>query len=334
MDVSTTTWFVTMGVLLAVIVADLFVIGRRPHEPSMREATSWVLLYVSLAVVFGIGVGVAWGSRYAGEFFAGWLTEYSLSIDNLFVFVIIMSRFAVPRRYQQTVLLVGIVLALIFRGLFIAAGAAVISSFSWVFYLFGAFLVWTAIGLARHGEDDENDYQENVLIRTARRVLPTTREYHGVKLVVRVNGKRLVTPMLIVMIAIGSTDVLFALDSIPAIFGLTKEPYLVFTANAFALMGLRQLYFLIGGLLKRLIYLSYGLAFVLGFIGVKLIVEALHTNELPFVNGGEPVPWAPEVPIWFSLAVIFGALTITTVASILKTRRDVRRGNAVRPPSG
>jgi tellurite resistance protein TerC len=316
-----------MAVLLAVIAADLFVVGRRPREPSMREATGWVLLYVSLAVLFGIGVGVAWGTRYAGEFFAGWLTEYSLSIDNLFVFVIIMSRFAVPRRYQQTVLLVGIVLALVFRGLFIAAGAAAISRFSWIFYVFGAFLVWTAIGLARHGEDDESDYQENVIIRTVRRILPTTSEYHGLKLVIRDGGRLLVTPMLIVMVAIGTTDVLFALDSIPAIFGLTKEPYLVFTANAFALMGLRQLYFLIGGLLKRLVYLSFGLAVVLGFIGVKLILEALHTNELPFINGGEPVPWAPEIPIWFSLAFIFGTITVTAVVSLAKTRRDVRRAN-------
>jgi tellurite resistance protein TerC len=325
-NISTTTWLVTMAVLLAVIVADLFIVGRNPREPSMREATAWVLLYVSLAVVFGIGVGMVSGAQYAGEFFAGWLTEYSLSIDNLFVFVIIMSRFAVPRQYQQTVLLVGIILALVFRGLFIAAGAAAIARFSWVFYLFGAFLIWTAVGLARHGEDDEGDYKENVLIRAARRVLPTTREYHGVKLVVRVDGKRLVTPMLIVMIAIGTTDVLFALDSIPAIYGLTQEPYLVFTANAFALMGLRQLYFLIGGLLKRLVYLSYGLAFVLGFIGVKLILDALHTNELAFINGGEPVP-VPQVPIWLSLAVIFGAIVVTAVASLLKTRHDVRRAN-------
>jgi tellurite resistance protein TerC len=330
-DVSTTTWFVTIAVLLAVIVADLFVIGRRPHEPSMREATSWVLLYVGLAVIFGIGIGLTAGGQYAGEFFAGWLTEYSLSIDNLFVFVIIMSRFAVPRQYQQTVLLVGIVLALVFRGIFIALGAAAISSFSWVFYLFGAFLIWTAVGLARHGEDDESDYQENALIRAARRILPTTREYHGVKLVVRVDGKRLVTPMLIVMIAIGTTDVLFALDSIPAIYGLTKEPYLVFTANAFALMGLRQLYFLIGGLLKRLVYLSYGLAVVLGFIGIKLILEALHTNELPFINGGEPVSWAPEIPIWLSLTVIFGTILVTAIASLLKTRRDTRRAPAPEP---
>jgi tellurite resistance protein TerC len=334
-DISTTTWLVTMAVLLAVILADLFIVGRNPREPSMREATGWVVLYVSLAVLFGIAVGLTTTSQYAGEFFAGWLTEYSLSIDNLFVFVIIMSRFAVPRRYQQTVLLVGIVLALVFRGLFIAAGAAVISSFSWVFYLFGAFLVWTAIGLVRHGQDDQSDYEENVIIRTVRRLLPTTKKYYGLKLVVRRGGKRLVTPMLIVMVAIGTTDVLFALDSIPAIFGLTKEPYLVFTANAFALMGLRQLYFLIGGLLNRLVYLSYGLAVVLGFIGVKLILEALHTNEVPFINGGEPVPWAPEIPIWLSLVVIFGTIALTAVASLAKTRRDVRRANtAVRndPP--
>ncbi|MBD0292521.1 MAG: TerC family protein [Jiangellaceae bacterium] len=324
-QIHSTAWLLTIAVTLTVIAADLVIIGRRPHEPSMREASSWVLLYIALAVLFGSGVWVVSGAGYAGEFFAGWLTEYSLSVDNLFVFVVIMSRFAVPRQYQQTVLLIGIILALVLRGLFIALGAAAISAFSWVFYLFGAFLVWTAITLARHGEDDERDYQENVLVRRLRRVLPSTREYHGVRLWVRANGRRLVTPMLIVMVAIGTTDVLFALDSIPAIYGLTKEPYLVFTANAFALMGLRQLYFLIGGLLRRLVYLSYGLALVLGFIGVKLILEALHSNELPFINGGEPVPWAPEVPIWLSLTVIFGTVLLTAVISLLKTRRDVRR---------
>jgi tellurite resistance protein TerC len=260
------------------------------------------------------------GGQYGAEFFAGWITEYSLSIDNLFVFVIIMSRFAVPREYQQTVLLWGIVLALVMRGIFIALGAAVIAQFSWIFYVFGAFLIYTAIGLARH--DDSEEYSENIVQRWAARALPSTSEYHGAALFARVNGKRVVTPMLIVMIAIGTTDLLFALDSIPAIFGLTQEPYLVFTANVFALMGLRQLYFLIGGLLTRLVYLSYGLAFVLAFIGVKLILEALHTNSLPFLNGGEPFEWAPEVPIWLSLTVIVVALGVTTVLSLMKSRRD------------
>jgi tellurite resistance protein TerC len=313
-------WFVTVGVLLVVLTVDLFVIGRRPHEPSLREASLWVSFYVALAVLFGIGVLVVSGPQYGAEFFAGWITEYSLSIDNLFVFVIIMSRFAVPREYQQTVLLWGIVLALVMRGIFIALGAAVIAQFSWIFYVFGAFLIYTAIGLARH--DDSEEYSENIVQRWAARALPSTTEYHGAALFARVGGKLVVTPMLIVMIAIGTTDLLFALDSIPAIFGLTQEPYLVFTANVFALMGLRQLYFLIGGLLTRLVYLSYGLAFVLAFIGVKLILEALHTNSLPFINGGEPFEWAPEVPIWLSLAVIVVALGVTTVLSLMKSRRD------------
>ncbi|HEY9350381.1 MAG TPA: TerC family protein [Acidothermales bacterium] len=320
MNIHPWVWFATVGVLLVVLAVDLFVIGRRPHEPSLREASLWVSFYVALAVLFGIGVLVVSGPRYGAEFFAGWITEYSLSIDNLFVFVIIMSRFAVPREYQQTVLLWGIVLALVMRGIFIALGAAVIAQFSWIFYVFGAFLIYTAIGLARH--DDSEEYSENIVQRWAARALPSTTEYHGAALLAKVDGKRVVTPMLIVMIAIGTTDLLFALDSIPAIFGLTQEPYLVFTANVFALMGLRQLYFLIGGLLTRLVYLSYGLAFVLAFIGVKLILEALHTNSLPFLNGGEPYEWAPEVPIWLSLAVIVVSLGVTTILSLMKSGRD------------
>jgi tellurite resistance protein TerC len=235
-----------------------------------------------------------------------------------------MARFAVPREYQQKVLLIGIVIALIMRGAFIAAGAAVVSRFSWVFYIFGLFLVYTAFTLLRHGEDDESDYKENVMIRAARRILPMSKQNDGAKLTTHVNGKLLFTPMLIVMIAIGTTDLIFALDSIPAIFGLTKEPYLVFTANVFALMGLRQLYFLLGGLLNRLVYLSIGLAAVLAFIGVKLVLEALASNNIPFINGGEPVEWAPHIPIWLSLTVIVATLAIATVASLVKSSRDRR----------
>jgi tellurite resistance protein TerC len=231
-----------------------------------------------------------------------------------------MSAFAVPKENQHKVLLVGIVLALVLRGFFIAVGAAAISAFSWIFYFFGVFLLYTAWKLATH--DGAGEFEENVALRVAKRLLPTTSEYDGARIVTRVDGRRLFTPMLIVMVAIGTTDLLFALDSIPAIFGLTKEPYLVFTANAFALMGLRQLYFLLGGLLDRLVYLGYGLAFVLGFIGVKLILEALHSNELSFINGGEHIEWAPEVPIWLSLGVIIVTLAITTVASLVKVRRD------------
>jgi tellurite resistance protein TerC len=316
-----------------VLAVDLLIVGRKPHEPSMGESGAWVAFYVALALIFG---GVVWfwrGGAYAGEFYTGWLTEYSLSVDNLFVFVIIMGRFAVPRRFQQKVLLIGIGLALVMRGAFIAAGAALISQFSWVFYLFGAFLVYTAITLVRGG-DSEEEFTENVLIRWAKKALPVSSSFGDGKLTMPAGdgklgaaaevGKRLFTPMLIVMIAIGTTDLLFALDSIPAIFGITKEPYLVFTANVFALMGLRQLFFLLGGLLERLVYLNVGLAAVLAFIGVKLFFEALHTNTLPFLNGGHGVHRAPEIPIWLSLLVILGTLGVATAASLAKDARDRR----------
>ena len=320
MHVADYVWYITVGVLLALLAFDVFIIGRRPHEPSTRESATAIVFYVGLAVVFGLGVWAFSGGRYAGEFFAGWLTEYSLSVDNLFIFLIIMARFQVPRKYQQTALLVGIILALFFRGIFIALGAAAINQFSWVFYLFGAFLVYTAIHLARQGENDEEDYKENAVIRFARRRLKATDEYNGVKLTVLKNGKRLVTPMAIVIVALGTTDLLFALDSIPAIYGLTEEPFLVFTANVFALMGLRQLYFLLGDLLRRLVYLSLGLSVVLAFIGVKLVLHAMHENELPFINGGHHIDWAPEIPIWVSLAFIIVTLGITTILSLRKSR--------------
>jgi tellurite resistance protein TerC len=324
--VSAWVWIVTLVALVAVLAVDLLIVGRRPHEPSMREASAWVAFYVGLALAFGAGVWAAAGGRSAGEFYTGWLTEYSLSVDNLFVFVIIMARFAVPRRFQQKVLLIGIVLALVMRGAFIAAGAALIAQFSWVFYIFGAFLVYTAITLIKQGENDDEDFKENILIRWSKRALPVSSSFDdGRMTVVTSAGKRLFTPMLIVMIAIGTTDLIFALDSIPAIFGITKEPYLVFTANVFALMGLRQLYFLLGGLLERLVYLNFGLAAVLAFIGVKLVLEALHTNQLPFINGGHGVHWAPEIPIWLSLLVILGTLGLATAASLVKSSRDRRR---------
>ena len=324
MDVSPAIWGATLAGILAVIAVDLVAVSRRPHRPSMRESTAWVSFYVALALAFGLLVAVSFGSRYAGEFYAGWLTEYSLSIDNLFVFVIIMSRFRVPATAQQTVLIIGVILALVFRGIFIALGAAAIARFSWVFYLFGAFLLYTAYKLFTHDEDEEDEFKENALLRLVRRVVPTAPDYDGIKLRTSVAGRRLFTPMLVVMVAIGTTDVLFALDSIPAIFGLTKEPYLVFTANAFALMGLVQLYFLLGGLLDRLVFLGRGLALVLAFIGVKLVLEALHTNTLPFINGGEGVHWAPEIPITLSLAVIVLILGVTAVASLLHTRRTTQ----------
>jgi tellurite resistance protein TerC len=325
MNVAGSAWAITLIGLGALLLFDLAIVGRRPHEPSVRECVLWVVFYVGLAGAFGLGLWALEGPDYAGQLFAGWVTEYSLSVDNLLVFVIIMARFAVPRTAQQKVLLVGIVLALLMRGVFIAVGAAAISRFDWVFYLFGAFLVYTAVKLATTGESDGDEFKENVVIRWIRRVLPLADRYNNTHLTIRVNGRRLLTPIVVVMIAIGTTDLIFALDSIPAIFGLTQEPYLVFTANVFALMGLRQLYFLLGGLLYRLVYLSVGLSLVLGFIGVKLVLEALHNNNVPFINGGQPVTWAPEVSIELSLAVILGTLAATTVASLLKSRRVARR---------
>jgi tellurite resistance protein TerC len=317
-------WMITLALLALVFTFDFIVAARRPHAVSMKEAGIWTAVYVSMAIVFGLYIAATYGGDYGGQFFAGWLTEYSLSVDNLFVFVIIMSRFRVPKENQQFVLLVGIVLALIMRAGFIALGAAAIARFSWVFYIFGLFLIYTAYKLATHSEEEAEEFRENRIIGLVRRALPTTESYDGNKFRTRVDGRMLFTPMLVVMVAIGTTDLLFALDSIPAIFGLTQEPYLVFTANAFALMGLRQLFFLLGGLLDRLVFLSIGLSVILGFIGIKLVLEALHTNTLPFINGGEPVSWAPEIPVTISLGVIVGVLAVTTVTSLLHTRRQDR----------
>jgi tellurite resistance protein TerC len=327
MDVSTTAWWITIVVTIAVLTFDVVIVGRRPHEPSMKECGLYIGIYSTLAILFGLWIWVDYGGRFAGEFYAGWLTEYSLSIDNLFVFIIIMSRFGVPRKYQQEALLVGIILALIFRGIFIAVGAVAIEQISWIFYLFGAFLIYTAWSLATH---DEDEYEENKLVTFTRKHLSATDQWHGLKMTVKENGKRVITPMLVVIVALGSTDILFALDSIPAIYGLTQEPYLVLTANIFALMGLRQLYFLLGGLLTRLVYLSYGLAFILAFIGVKLVLHALHENELPFINGGEHIG-VPEIPTWLSLGVIIVTLVVTAVASLAKSRRDPEAIKEIEP---
>jgi len=323
MDVSPLVWWLTVGITSAVLLFDIIIIGRRPHEPSTKEVSIALGVFVGMAVLFGIGVWVFAGAQYGTEFFAGWLTEYSLSVDNLFIFLIIMNKFAVPKQLQQSALLVGIVLALVMRGIFIAVGAAAINNFSWVFYIFGLFLIYTAVKLAKEGaedEDEDDEFEENRLIKFVERKFPATSEWNGTKLFAIENGNRVITPMFIVIVALGTTDLLFALDSIPAIYGLTKEPYLVLTANIFALMGLRQLYFLIGGLLERLIYLSYGLAVLLGFIGVKLILHAMHENELPFLNGGEHISWAPDIPIWLSLTVIIGILVATTVLSLVKSK--------------
>jgi len=316
---------ISLSAMILLLLADLALVSRRPHIPSTRESALWVVFYVALALVFA---GVTWivgGARPAGEFAAGWLTEYSLSVDNLFVFLIIMGRFAVPRAQQQRVLMVGVIVALVLRGGFILAGAAVIAHLSWVFYLFGVFLVYTAVKLVLDKGDEADEYTENRTVRMVRRFAPVHPHYDGPRMRTIVDGRRMFTPLVIVFVAIGTTDVLFALDSIPAIFGLTRDPFIVFATNLFALMGLRQLYFLLGGLLERLVYLPYGLAVILGFIGVKLVMESLHDNSLPFVNGGDPITAVPQVPIWLSLVVIVASLMVTTVASLLHERVLGRR---------
>jgi tellurite resistance protein TerC len=319
MNVTLDVWLITIALMAVVFIVDLLVIGRRPHEPSMREAGITIGIFIGLAIIFGLGVWWVADARYAGEFFAGWLTEYSLSVDNLFIFVLIMANLRVPRKLQQFALMFGIILALVFRGIFIALGAAAIERFSWIFFVFGAFLIYTAVRLYLdyRQPDDDDDGTENAVMRWVRRTFPSTAEFHGTKLVVRVDGKRLITPMLFVVVALGTTDLLFALDSIPAIYGLTQEPYLVFTANVFALMGLRQLYFLIGGLLQRLVYLSVGLSIILAFIGVKLVLHAMHEYGLD-----ERLGFNGEIPIWLSLVVILGTLGVTTILSLMKSRSD------------
>jgi tellurite resistance protein TerC len=310
-----TLWAVTIAGLCVLIAVD-FLIGRKPHDVSVKEAGIWTVVWIALAGLFGLSLLLYGGGQPAGEFFAGFITEKSLSVDNLFVFVLIMGKFAVPSQYQQRVLLVGVLIALLLRAVFIAAGAAIIASFAWVFYIFGAFLIYTAWKLVKEaradeGADEDAAFEENKLLKIAERRLGVADRYHGTKLFIQENGKRIMTPMLVVMLAIGTTDVLFALDSIPAIFGLTQDPYIVFTANAFALMGLRQLYFLIGGLLKKLVHLSYGLSVILGFIGVKLVLHALHESGVH----------VPEIGIPFSLGFIVLVLAITTVTSLRASKK-------------
>ncbi|MGO4956401.1 TerC family protein [Luteococcus sp. Sow4_B9] len=314
MNVHLYTWLITVGIMTAVLLFDVLVLGRRPHEPSMKECGIFVGMYVALAILFGMGVTHFSGLQYGKEFFAGWLTEYSLSLDNLFIFIIIMSKMKVPRHLQQYALLVGIILALIFRGIFIALGKTLIEAAAWVFFIFGAYLLYTAFDLVKDffQKDHDDEATENMLLRWVKRTLPFTEDWKGTKSVVKIDGKKFFTPMFLVIVALGSTDILFALDSIPAIYGLTNEAYLVFTANVFALMGLRQLYFLIGGMLNKLIYLPIGLSVILGFIGVKLVLHAAHHYHLV----GD---WA-ELGIELSLGVIVATLVITTVASLWKTR--------------
>ncbi|MFJ5693859.1 TerC family protein [Arthrobacter sp. NPDC093125] len=323
MQVTPLIWIITLAVTILFFVYEFFAHVRKPHEPSIAESARWSAFYIGLALLFGVGIGVVSGWTFGGEYFAGYLTEKALSIDNLFVFLIVMAGFAVPKMYQQKVLMVGIIIALVLRGGFIAIGAALIQNFSWVFYIFGALLLFLAYRQAFSSHD--SNPAEGRFMKLVRRVLPVTGVYHQDRLTVREGGKRFATPMLLTIIAIGFVDLIFAVDSIPAIYGLTNEAYIVFTTNAFALMGLRQLFFLVGGLLERLVYLAQGLAVILAFIGVKLVFHALHVNELPFINGGQPLLWVPEIPIWFSLLFIGATIVAATVASLFKTRYGENR---------
>jgi tellurite resistance protein TerC len=315
-DVSAWVWLLTVGGLLGVVALDLVVIGRRRRAVTMRDATFWVLVYIGLAAVFAGGLAIFAGGAASGEFVAGYVTEYSLSVDNLFVFMIIIARFGVPALAQDKVLYIGIVVSMVLRAVCIAAGAAALSAFTWVFYVFGAFLVYTAVKLVLAGENGDEDFQEGRLLRLVRRVLPSTPAYDGSKLVVRQDGRRLASPLVLVIVAIGIANVVFALDSIPAIFGLTTHTYIVFTANAFALMGLRQLFFLVGGLLDRIVFLNIGLAVILAFIGSKLVVEALESSHVDHI--GALV--LPHIGIVFSLGFIAATLAVTTLASLVRGR--------------
>ncbi|GAA1819174.1 TerC family protein [Nesterenkonia flava] len=320
MEITPLVWTLTLIAIAGLLAFDFFAHVRKAHEPTLREAGIWSAFYISIALLFGLVFVIFGDTAHATEYYAGYITEKALSVDNLFVFLVIISSFNVPRKYQQKVLLFGIVFALIARTAFIFLGAGLIHLWSDVFYVFGIILLITAGQLLKKELTHTDTAQEadNFVVRAAQRWLRTTEEYDGDKLTTRVAGKRMLTPMLLVMVAIGGTDILFALDSIPAIYGLTQEPYIVFTATAFSLMGLRQLYFLLDGLLDRLVYLSYGLTVILGFIGVKLILHALHENNLPFLNGGENVP-VPEIPTGLSLLVIAGVLVVTVVASVLRS---------------
>ena len=316
-------WFeiTSLVVVVAILAADLILAYRRPHIPSTKESGLWVGLYVGLALVFAGLLYAIGDADHAVEFIAGWATEYSLSIDNLFVFVIIMARFNVPRKYQQEVLMVGILIALVLRGIFILAGSALVENFSFIFYIFGLFLLYTAARQAFEKHDDMED-QENGIIRFLRRRISITDNFDGAKIRTVIDGKKVFTPILVVFVALGITDLVFAIDSIPAIFGITTNPFIVFTANVFALMGLRQLYFLLGDLIDKLEYLHYGIAFILAFIGVKLFFHALHENELPFINGGKHVEWAPDISTELSLVVIVASMAVATIASLIKIRVD------------
>ena len=311
MDVSLLTWILVLGAIIALIVVDLLTVSRKPHDVMFKEAATWSIFYIGVAIAFGIWVWQTAGSQFGTEYFAAYLVEKSLSVDNLFVFIIILAQFKVPSIYHQRVLMFGVILALVLRGIFIAVGAAALAAFSFTFVIFGAILIWTGVGLFKHWDEDPTP-EDNFLVRSIRKRIAMTDEYDGPKIFTRLNGKRIATPMFLVMIAIASTDLLFALDSIPATFGVTQEPFLVFAANAFALLGLRALYFLLKGLLDKLVYLSLGLSVILMFIGVKLIITYVHEvwNEVP------------KIPTLVSLAVIAMVLIISTIASVIKVKRD------------
>ena len=324
MDVSLTVWSITIGAIIVLIAVDLFTVSAKPHEVKFKEAASWSLFYIGIAVAFGVWVWQEYGSTAGTEYFAAYLVEKSLSVDNLFVFVIILAQFAVPSIYHQRILLIGVILALVLRGIFIAVGAAALAAFSFTFVIFGAILIWTGVGLFKHWDEDPEP-NDNAIVKKIRARIKMVNEYHGSKMFIRIDGKRIATPMFLVMIAIGSTDLLFALDSIPATFGVTSETFLVFAANAFALLGLRALYFLVKGLLDRLIYLSLGLSIILMFIGVKLIMTYLH----------EQFDSIPKISTPIGLAVIGGILIVSTVASLIKSKSDpAARAHAGRVTSG
>ena len=311
MNVTLLTWALVVGAILLLIVVDLLTVSRKPHDVMFKEAAIWSIFYIGVAIAFGVWVWQTAGSQFGTEYFAAYLVEKSLSVDNLFVFIIILAQFAVPSIYHQRVLMFGVILALVLRAIFIAVGAAALAAFSFTFVIFGAILIWTGVGLFKHWDEDPSP-EDNALVRIIRKRIAMTDEYDGSKIFTKVNGKRLATPMFIVMIAIASTDLLFALDSIPATFGVTQEPFLVFAANAFALLGLRALYFLLKGLLDKLVYLSLGLSIILMFIGVKLIMTYVH----------EIVAEVPKIPTLVSLAVIGSILVISTVASFIKVKKD------------
>lgn len=330
MEVHLVSWLILAAIVIALITIDIVGHVRTPHAPTIKESAWWSVGYVVLALAFGVFVWFVYGAEFGAQYLAGWATEKALSIDNLFVFLIIMSTFRVPREFQQKALLSGIIIALVLRLVFILIGAAVIARYSWIFYVFGIWLLYTAYTQVRagaeglSGEEEDLEYKENRLTKIVSKFAPVTEGFRGQKFLYRHAGKTYITPMVLVVVALGSADIMFAFDSIPAIFGLTSEPYLVFAANAFALLGLRQLYFLIDGLLQRLVFLHWGLAFILAFIGVKLILHAMHENSLSFINGGEPFN-VPDIGIATSLAVIFGTITVTVIASLLASSRNSKK---------